>query len=833
MSYADYNNDKEYELRVNVKYPVATNDYRLIYKDDVHTAYKPSAVVANNPGGTDIVSFFVRPGSNPILYKQKASVAGDGAITWTTTETNLITADMKSAVITKDSVYNFNLVMDEGGNLSVGRVEAYTGNFYIRTDGANNKWDNYTNTDHMMTYSEYSEKNAGYSHYFMAFVENNANVKFVVANDYSPCISDTLVQSGDAAHVDASGFIAERANVRFMWNRHDNSLGRAYLAAAKDDGTKFLVLRANSSTDMMDKDGNALINSANSGQAGYNHKAPDNSIQFVDNENWIYETNVKIKPSAFVKLYAHYHNADLYYKGVDNNTFDAINAIHLMTGDGSAELVRVIYDFKTDRLVAAWQPSGNISTERAINADVMFVREHQDDITQLTFSKGAGDKMGVIKDIKTAYAVMRFNKWTLNNKSEADGHAVLDPLLSRYERDLFYVSFPFRVSMNEVFGFGTYGKHWIIEYYDGAARAANGFWADTQTFWRYVTDRSGKFFEPNQGYIIALDLDELGEESEVWNNNVENVELYFPSYGTMGDITNSTIEYTLPEHTCNIGPRPGLSDDRRVKDSHWNVMSVPTYVNTNNVAFSNTTWTATKPSFLYEWNPSDNSLTARSGSGYTSHAMHAYIVQYAGDVTWTSTSVTPSSIVARERTAQSEVEFRLELGQNDRMMDQTFVRLSNDEEVSAGFAFGEDMSKEFNKNKANIYTFIGNEQAAGNTLPMSEQTTVVPVGVKIASNGDYTFAIPEGTNGVGVTLIDNETGVRTSLSALDYTINLNAGTYDNRFVLEISPIRPISTDLENTEHRTQNTDVRKVLIDGMLYIVKESVMYDAQGRQVK
>ena len=118
-------------------------------------------------------------------------------------------------------------------------------------------------------------------------------------------------------------------------------------------------------------------------------------------------------------------------------------------------------------------------------------------------------------------------------------------------------------------------------------------------------------------------------------------------------------------------------------------------------------------------------------------------------------------------------------------------------------------------------------------MPMSDQTTVVPVGVKIATDGEYTFAIPDGTEGIGITLIDNETGIRTSLSALDYTINLNAGMYNDRFLLEISPIRPISTDLENTEYRIQNTDVRKVLIDNILYIVKDGVMYDARGSRVQ
>ena len=201
----------------------------------------------------------------------------------------------------------------------------------------------------------------------------------------------------------------------------------------------------------------------------------------------------------------------------------------------------------------------------------MFIREHQEDFAQLTFS---GE--GKISKITAAYAVLRFNKYTLNNKSKTGVHAVLDPPLSRYERDLFYVSFPFRVAMSEVFGFGTYGKHWIIEYYDGEARAANGLWKDTPSYWRFITNRNNKFFEPNQGYIIALDLDELGEESDIWDNEVENVELFFPSYGTMPDISSSSVTYNVPAHECTIN-RPTPKGDRRISDSHWNILSVPTY----------------------------------------------------------------------------------------------------------------------------------------------------------------------------------------------------------------------------------------------------------------
>ena len=94
--------------------------------------------------------------------------------------------------------------------------------------------------------------------------------------------------------------------------------------------------------------------------------------------------------------------------------------------------------------------------------------------------------------------------------------------------------------------------------------------------------------------------------------------------------------------------------------------------------------------------------------------------------------------------------------------------------------------------------------------------------------------MPEGTNGVGITLIDTEANVRTSLSALDYTVTLSAGEYTNRFFLEISPVQNTPTDLGNVQgDNVQGTKVRKVMIDGILYIVRDGKMYDARGARVE
>jgi hypothetical protein len=115
----------------------------------------------------------------------------------------------------------------------------------------------------------------------------------------------------------------------------------------------------------------------------------------------------------------------------------------------------------------------------------------------------------------------------------------------------------------------------------------------------------------------------------------------------------------------------------------------------------------------------------------------------------------------------------------------------------------------------------------------STTTTTVPVGVRIAANGEYTFAMPEGTNGIGVILVDTETNTRTNLGLTDYTVSLSKGTYDGRFVLEISPIQQTPTDIELLNGENGENGARKVMIDGILYIVKDGKVFDATGTKVK
>ena len=864
---------------IGLNFPIANNDYRIVYNDRVkwssntaHTAswYHPSDIIRQIENGAtepkkDTVSFYISKaaGANASMKFQKASVTGEGVITWTDVASGTI--DIPTSVSTS-GVYNFIVSQPVGGgSIALEKVEPYTGSYYIRTDCAGStKWDSYKATDHQMTFSDYTKANEGYTHYYAHWAERGTNVKFVIANDYSPFVSDTLTKDVDIyfKNMDDGGTLKSdgssaafqdkySANIRFMYNEQTNKLSRAYLASSTDISKKFLVMRGNSAAatgHIFTEDGKELTDAA----GGRVAELDEYEMNFADDQNFIYETTIKANPTALVKLYATYCGRRQEFKGDTTATFavEGNHAVEILGGTYAAETkekMRIVYDFKTNRLVCAWLPSGDITGDLDINADVMIIREHQGDAQQIKFTTNESK----LDEVKTVYGVMRFNRWTLNNKDKSTHDPVGDPK-SQYERALYWISFPFDVNLSDVFGFGSYGEDWIIEYYDGAARAAEGYWIDSPGFWRYVwpAQRASFKLEAGKGYVLALDLDRMKyDNTNFWTNNIEQIELFFPSASTAGYIQNTTVKTTADSHECTIDRRtdktkPDVDKDRTRADSHWNMIGVPSYANYGTsltsdgstvVTWNRTPYTQDLP-FLYEWNMVDDSYTVQSGTTYPFKSMYAYMVQYHGDLYWSLASATPSSIIARRASAQApqEVEFKLELQQNEQMVDQTFVKLSDKEEVSANFNFDEDLCKEFNRGKANIYTIVETYiPVAGNILPLSEQTTLVPVGVKTSADGDYTFSMPNGTDGVGVTLIDGVTGERTNLALTDYTVSLEKGTYDQRFVLEISPIEHTTTAIENSEKTDAPNTVCKKLIDGVLYIIKDGKVFDARGARLQ
>ena len=893
------------DLQISVDYPAAVGDYRILYRDNGTTNWSgnprpnnwchPSRIIKKKEGAIDTISFFVNTKKEPqLLYQTIQSInASTGAITWNAAKKF---EDVKWNVIEKDGVINFTFTQSKGA-IAVTNIELYKGNYYIRVDAVDGQWGHYkTNADNRMTYSAFSEKRETnsfgelFSHYKTKWCPRGTNVKFTIANDYSPCITDTLIRDIEKTweeNMDEHGKLKSdeskdptadkySANIRFMWNDSTNKISRAYLSSATNVTKKFLILQ-----------GDDKMKNAEGKEIAATEHVPADATLLDDKQNWIYETTIKVQPGARVKLYACYATPEgqndiataQYFRGT-NAAFSESSTVQILGGTGETwNTMRVIYDFKTNRLMGAWVPDTEIGDNGLqIDADIMIMREHQDEATCINLTENANSKL---TEVKTVYGVMRFNRWILNNRANPkdldvdhcstfngtdryydeekvkEHHPVL-PLIEQtsiYERSLYFISFPFDVNLSDVFGFGTYWNEWYIEYYDGLKRAKEGFFIDSPPNWKYVTPEMADTFKLRayQGYILGLDLDYMQyNNTSFWTHNMQEVELFFPSTTTMGEIAKK--EVTMPalgtEYECKIN-RP--NSDHRVIDSYWRCIGVPSYANYDGLLYAgengsaitwktDRTWTGnyTEFPFLYSWNTTDNTITPRSTKEFKFKAMHSYLVQNKSQIHWKAVNVnvlpSPAAIMAREmEETRREYEWRITLTKGEKEQDQTFIRLTNHEQVTTEFDFNQDLSKEFNYGRSDIYTLIGNTKAAANSLPFSEQTTLIPLGLSIEYNGDYTIAMPGRMENIGVTLIDTESNTRTNLSAgMDYTLTLKKGDYNNRFYIEISPVQQTPTDIEYVTGDSNSQDsVRKVLIDNILYIVRDGQIFDARGVRVK
>jgi len=674
-------------------------------------------------------------------------------------------------------------------------VHRYTGEYYIRTDNAAGGWQNYTHRNNHMTFSSYSKHNSHFSHYYCKWVDRMHdpwNVKFTIANDYGYSISDPL--DGDdfvpktGVH---QGQLQENANIRWSWNMVNNKVHRAYIQGAYNPDTHQRLK-------------NIVIDYTTDGTTD------PGDLTLGDSGDWIYKIDVEnVKNGATLKqLTATYPSKTI--NGIDPIVQVFEDNLTMLTGENTTNeyIVRVLYDFKIDKTLVTLVPNENAAD---INIDLLIERINQGDATQV---KAQVNSTRANDEGFTAYAVTSFTKEYVNYAA------------NKHFREFYWVSFPFDVQISDVFGFGEYGVHWIMQYYDGEERAKKGCWVDSPTYWRFITDTTGNdwnngILKANHGYVLTLDLDLMAATSPVFANS-DTVSLYFPSMNQVNklQIGQTSAPTYLEAYNCTI-----QRDNRYIKDSHWHLIGLPSYANTNQKTVNEDT------EFLYIYN-SDDTYTAKSTSeSFDFKSLHAYMVQYTGNITWNNIVAEVPSQLAAKRSSDNKTRYslRLEMQQNGNYADQTFVKLQ-DENVTEAFDFNKDLTKLINAG-ANIYTFTNDQiEVAGNVMPIEE--TIIPVGVKITAAGEYTFAMPEGTDGIVVELIDYETNTRTNMLLDEYTVNLGKGTFENRFALHVKPNKT-TTSVDNIGNEATGDKVKKYLIDGILYMQKDGVLYDAQGKLVR
>ncbi len=798
------------KVEIDVLYP--SKAYRLVYLEkngSTTVLYHPShQIFGSEVAQRDTISMYVKPfvrkstGNNPntceIWLQELAN--SDGKMVWENRE--MIDIKAQSSLFSTNGVYNFVLVQDGNGRLTVPLedVHPYRGEYYIRV-----RLDkNYRSAEKQFRFSDYASKyDERFDHYFCQWQTTGTDVRFTVACDYSSCVSDTLVQepAGDAHknYTNANGIMQHSANVRFMWNSENNSIDRDYLAGS---GSNVILLSQSG------------ISTTQDGEA-------KTEVVLADAQNWVYQHDVYAAVGTRVKLRVKPHNdaqeSDYLYlkgkKGKDENDFSNENTVELIGGSQEQILkVRVIYDFKSNHLICAWLPeqSNTIQGELSLNSDLILIRKEHNEAQQITFQ----DANAKITKVSQAYGVLSLSKSHFESGKSDNA------------KKFYWISFPFDVHLSEVFSALTYGKDYVLKYYDGVERAEKGCWKDSPSFWKMYRSTEGVTLKKGTGYLLHVNI---SNTASFFAKGNQEVNIYFPSANTDSMTISGEIDsIPVPQHKCSI-----QRDHRYIYDSNWNLIGVPSWANVDQMGLPNATEIdGISVKFLYEYDPETNGYNPEVATKYNFGSMKAYMVQFAGTIHWKEKSITPSKEPLRAPAATNEQTIRLDLLRGEERLDHTFVQLSDNEGITENFDLNSDLTKVHN-NGCNLYTLIGSEQieAAANILPMSERTIYVPVGVSVDSDGTYTFALPEEMEGMDVRIADAETGYTHNLLFSPYEVSLTAGTYTQRFSLEIHASSQVTTGCSKTDAAGER--LRKVLLDGQLFIQRGENVYDAQGKRIR
>lgn len=449
------------------------------------------------------------------------------------------------------------------------------------------------------------------------------------------------------------------------------------------------------------------------------------------------------------------------------------------------------------------------------DADIVFRRDGQAHAT--TQQIHASESM-------QAYGAVRISRATLDN-----------PGLSEYERYNYWISFPFDVQLSDIHGFGTIGADWRICYYDGLGRAQEGYFAERTTNWVAFAD-TDSVLHAGVGYLLQLNPVQITRHNEsIWAKSDVGT-LFFPAMSRMGEITTSDVAIPgLPDSyrcTINLSDQLGAEGDRRNKDSYWRCIGIPGWGVPSSLD---------GVSFLYEWDSSDNSLEVVSAEGYAFAPGHAYLIQNGDALTWRSL---PVSRIASEDVMREHGTYRqylIEVSEMGTVHDRTYIRLSDEEQVTSEFDLGRDLSKEWNSGRANIYTLIGEEYTAANCIPDEGQTIIIPLGLRIPSAGSYRIGmgeereeaetIAEKSGQRSAVIVDKTLNKRTILSGgQGYEVYLDMGRYEDRFYIEILPANELPTEIGGV---VRNCRSRKICVNGRLYIVHGTEVFTTLGLRIK
>ena len=389
-----------------------------------------------------------------------------------------------------------------------------------------------------------------------------------------------------------------------------------------------------------------------------------------------------------------------------------------------------------------------------------------------------------------------------------DGKAHFDLQLSSAAAQTWYsFGLPWKVSTTD--GISVNGRTltltkdiYLIEF-DAAACAAGDL---TNNYWKYVN--AGTTLQPGKLYMLYL------------RNGASTIRFTKVTNNSVAPIVNNTIK--LDENPSSVPARAG-----------WNAIANPTTSYATLAISGVTTGQVYKPGVPdEEGNPTDrfDPVTLSSTSLIVGQPL---FVQVGGANAGAHIADANNKFSAPRRVAEtsSKYEIRLTSVNATDFADRLYIQASDEKEDK--YIIGQDLAKMgTSRGIAQMWINRYNTKLCANVVEPTDDQAVFPLSIYAPKDGDYTISTITPADDYEDIYVTLDGAPVWDLSVGAYTVNLKAGNTDSYGLLIVK--RPVPEVVTSIEYNTQSDNsVRKVLINGQVFIIRDGMIYSIFGQKVK
>lgn len=345
------------------------------------------------------------------------------------------------------------------------------------------------------------------------------------------------------------------------------------------------------------------------------------------------------------------------------------------------------------------------------------------------------------------------------------------------------------------------GKNCYILVFDGAARAAGTLDPRTNSYWTYVD--AGATLEEGKLYMIYL------------RNAASTIRF---TKATAAPIVNNTI--TLHKNASSA-----------TKDAGWNAIANPTLAYAVLASAGITKGQKYIPGVPTADGTNTDRYEVFEFGNEKLIVGQPFFVQADADKTLVANEDNVFSAPRREMLRASQYEVRI-APKNADYTDRIYVIASEEKEDQ--YVIGQDLGKISIANGIpQMWINRYDTKLSANTQAMINNQATFPLGISIPVDGAYTIHTVTEPNDDEELFVTINGAPVWNLTTGQYTLNLAAGNTNEYGLLVVyHPAPEISTGCDQLQV-TDKPSVRKVLINGQVFIIRDGAVYTIFGQKAK